>query len=161
MKNRMRKVSTMQVRLPVLLFLLMLAGLWMSIPTAVQAKERCRISVDTILASRQGSGVDSRLKQDVSELQNMFNYTSYQLLSSKTLNLKKGESGTVSLPGNRRLKITPHNIRENRADIALQMMKKKRTVFQSQVQLLNRGSLFVGGPKYENGNLIFKISGSY
>lgn len=151
----------MRRRLPGLLFLLMLTGLWISFPATAPAKERCRIRVDTILASRQGSGVDARLKKDVSELQNMFNYTSYQLLSSKTLNLKKGASGTVSLPGNRRLKITPHNIRGNRADIALQMMKKKRTVFQSQIQLLNRGSLFVGGPKYENGNLIFKISGSY
>jgi len=151
----------MRLRLPGLLFLLMLTGLWVSSPTTVLAKERCRISVDTILASRQGSGVDARLNQDVSELQNMFNYTSYQLLSRKALNLKKGESGTVSLPGNRRLKITPRNIRGNRADIALQMMKKKRTVFQSQIQLLNGGSLFVGGPKYENGNLIFKISGSY
>jgi len=151
----------MRLRLPGLLFLLMLTGLWVLFPTTVLANERCRISVDTILASRQGGGVDARLKQDVSELQNMFNYTSYQLLSSKTLNLNKGESGTVSLPGNRRLKITPHNIRGNRADIALQMMKKTRTVFQSQIQLLNRGSLFVGGPKYENGNLIFKISGSY
>jgi hypothetical protein len=143
------------------MFLLMLTGLWVSFPTTVLAKERCRISVDTILASREGTGVDARLKQDVSELQTMFNYTSYQLLSSKTLNLMKGESGTVSLAGDRRLTITPQNIGENRADIALQMMKKKRTVFQSQIQLLNRGSLFVGGPKYENGNLIFKISGSY
>jgi antitoxin component of MazEF toxin-antitoxin module len=139
----------------------MLTVLWVSLPATVLAKERCRISVDTILASRQGSGVDARLKRHVGELQNMFNYTSYQLLNSKTLNLKKGESGTVSLPGNRRLRITPHNIRENRADIALQMMKQRRTVFQSQIQLLNRGSLFVGGPEYENGNLIFKISGSY
>ena len=84
----------MRLRLPGLLFLLMLTGLWVSVPTTVSAKERCRISVDTILASRQGSGVDARLKKDVSELQNMFNYTSYQLLSSKTLDLKKGESGS-------------------------------------------------------------------
>jgi hypothetical protein len=91
----------------------------------------------------------------------MFNYTSYRLLSSESLNLKIGQSGMVSLPGDRRLKITPRKIHGSRADIALQMMKQKRTVFETQVQLLNRGSLFVGGPTYQNGNLIFKISSAY
>ena len=130
-------------------------------PATALAKDRCRISVDTILASRQGQGVDPPLRRHVGELQSMFNYTSYRLLGSESLTLEKGQSGTVSLPGGRRLKITPHRIRGKRADIALQMMKNKRTVFQTQVQLLNRGSLFVGGPKYKQGNLIFKISGDY
>ena len=130
-------------------------------PVPLWAQERCRVSVDTILASRQGNGIDPQLKKHVAELRSMFNYTSYRLLGSEELVLRQGQSGTVSLPGSRRLKITPHRIRGNRADIALQMMKKKRTVFQTQIQLLNRGSLFVGGPKYKNGNLIFQISGDY
>ena len=130
-------------------------------PAAVQAKDQFRISVDTILASRQGEGVDPQLKRHVGELQSMFNYTSYRLLGSERLTLQKGQAGTVALPGGRRMKITPHRIRGKRADIALEMLKKKRTVFQTQVQLLNHGSLFVGGPKYKNGNLIFKISGDY
>jgi len=130
-------------------------------PAPVWANDQCRVSVETILASRQGSGVDPQLRRHVDELQSMFNYTSYRLLGRESLNLRKGESGTVSLPGDRRLKITPHRIRGDRAEIALQMMKKNRSVFQTQIQLLNHGSLFVGGPKYKNGNLIFKISGDY
>ncbi|PID40263.1 MAG: hypothetical protein CR984_04100, partial [Proteobacteria bacterium] len=121
----------------------------------------CRIQVDTILAARDDALVDPRLKKHVGELQSMFNYTSYRLLGSKRLNLKTGQSGMADLPGNRRLKITPQKIRGNRADISLQMLKRKRTIFQTNIQLLNRGSLFVGGPKYRKGNLIFKISGSY
>lgn len=144
-----------------LLVCVLLAIIVSAIPATVLAKDRCRISVDTILASRQGQGVDPQLKRHVGELQSMFNYTSYRLLSSESLTLNKGQSGTVSLPGGRQLKITPHRIRGKRADIALQMIKQKRTVFQTQVQLLNHGSLFVGGPKYKNGNLIFKISGNY
>ena len=130
-------------------------------PLYALANQRCRVSVDTILASRQGAGVDPQLRPHVGELQSMFTYTSYRLLGSETLVLREGQTGTVSLPGSRKLKITPHRIGGSRADIALQMMKKKRTVFQSQIRLLNRGSLFVGGPKYKNGNLIFKISGDY
>ena len=139
----------------------LLAIIVCTFPATGLAKEQFRISVDTILASRQGQGVDPQLKRHVGELQAMFNYTSYRLLSNERLSLKKGQSGTVSLPGGRRLKITPQRIRGKRAEIALQMMKKKRTVFQTQVQLLNHASLFVGGPKYKNGNLIFKISGDY
>lgn len=127
----------------------------------VSAQESCRISVDTILAARNDTVVDPQLKRHIAELQSMFSYTSYRLLSSESLNLRLGQSGMVSLPGDRRLKITPQRIHGSRADIALQMMKQKRTVFETQVQLLNRGSLFVGGPTYQNGNLIFKISNSY
>ena len=125
------------------------------------AQESCRISVDTILAARNDTVVDPQLKRHIGELQSMFNYTSYRLLSSESLNLRLGQSGMVSLPGDRRLKITPQRIHGSRVDIALQMMKQKRTVFETQVQLLNRGSLFVGGPTYQNGNLIFKISSAY
>ena len=144
-------------------FILVLTCCWSLVlaTKVVEAKDRCRIQVDTILASRNGSGVDAQLKRHVQELQSMFSYTSYRLLSSESLNLNAGQSGTVSLPGSRRLKITPQKIRGHRADIALTMIKKKRTVFQTQIQLLNHGSLFVGGPTYKNGNLIFKISGSY
>ena len=130
-------------------------------PDSLMAQESCRISVDTILAARNDTVVDPQLKRHIGELQSMFNYTSYRLISSESLNLSVGQSGMVSLPGDRRLKISPQKIHGSRADIALQMIKQKRTVFETQVQLLNRGSLFVGGPAYQNGNLIFKISSAY
>jgi len=144
-----------------LLALVVLTLSWFVTVDALLAQESCRISVDTILAARNDTVVDPQLKRHIGELQSMFNYTSYRLLSSESLNLSVGQSGMVSLPGDRRLKITPQSIHGSRADIALQMMKQKRTVFETQVQLLNRGSLFVGGPTYQNGNLIFKISSAY
>jgi hypothetical protein len=151
----------MRFRFGWLLVFVVLSIFWCGTRDSLLAQESCRISVDTILASRNGAVVDPQLKRHISELQSMFNYTSYRLLSSESLNLIVGQSGMVSLPGDRRLKITPHKIRGSRAEIALQMMKQKRTVFQTQIQLLNRGSLFVGGPTYQNGNLIFKISSAY
>ncbi|MBC2712769.1 MAG: hypothetical protein HGJ94_17800 [Desulfosarcina sp.] len=151
----------MRFRFPCLLMFAILMLSWYGAPDSLLAKESCRISVDTILAARNDSGIDPQLKRHIGELQSMFNYTSYRLLSSESLNLRVGQSGMVSLPGDRRLKITLHQIHSRRADISLQMMKQKRTVFQTQIQLLNRGSLFVGGPKYQNGNLIFKISSAY
>lgn len=154
-------MTKMRFKLPCVLMFAVLMAAWYGAPEPLLAKERCRISVDTILAARDDTVVDPQLKQHIGELQSMFNYTSYRLLGSERLNLSAGQSGMVSLPGDRRLKITPNKISGNRAEIALQMMKRKRTVFQTQIQLLNRGTLFVGGPKYQNGNLIFKISSSY
>jgi hypothetical protein len=151
----------MRFRFPCVLMFAVLVVTWCGAPESLLAKESCRISVDTILAARNETVVDPQLKQHIGELQSMFNYTSYRLLGSEQLNLSTGQSGMVSLPGNRRLKITPNKISGKRAEIALQMMKQKRTVFQTQIQLLNRGTLFVGGPKYQDGNLIFKISSSY
>jgi hypothetical protein len=130
-------------------------------PESLLAEDSCRVSVETILAARSDAFIDPQLKRHVGELQAMFNYTSYRLLGSESLDLSIGQSGMVSLPGSRQLKITPQKIDGGRADIALQMMKQERSVFQTQIQLINRGNLFVGGPKYLNGNLIFKISSSY
>jgi len=154
-------VNKMQFRLPPLLTFAVCMLFWYGSLESLLAEQSFRISVDAILAARNDSAVDPQLKRHIGELQSMFNFTSYRLLSSESLNLRAGQPGIVSLPGDRQLKITPHKIRASRADLSLQMLKNTRTVFQTQIQLLNRGSLFVGGPNYQNGNLIFKISSAY
>lgn len=151
----------MQGRCAFLLMFVTILLPWLAAPELLLAEASCRISVDTILAARDDAVIDAQLKRHIGELQSMFSYTSYRLLSSKSLNLGVGQSGVVSLPGGRRLKITPHSINGRRADIALQMIRQKNTVFQTQIELLNHATLFVGGPKHQNGNLIFKISGEY
>jgi hypothetical protein len=117
--------------------------------------------VEAILAARQGAFVDPQLIHHIDALQSLFNFTSYRLLSSDHVDLALGRSKTLTLPGNRRLQITLENIRGGRADLALQMMKERLTVFHTRIQLLNKGSLFIGGPEYNTGNLIFRISGTY
>jgi len=134
---------------------------WHGTPASALAKDSCRISVATILASRDDRTIDPKLKKHIGELQSMFNYTSYRLLDGEHLTLDAGQSGTLSLPGDHQLNITLQNIRDDRADIALRMTKQSQSVFQTNIQLLNRGNLFVGGPKYLNGNLIFKISSAF
>ena len=157
----MRKANKMRFIKWLPLIIVALASIGGFFPESLRAADRCAISVDTILAARDDNKVDSQLKRHIEELQSMFNYTSYRLLGSERLNLSPGQSGMVSLPGDRRLQIIPQKIQGGRADIVLKMMKAERTVFQSQIQLLNGGNLFVGGPKYLNGNLIFKISSKF
>jgi hypothetical protein len=161
MKHRMYKVNNMRISFSGLLSAAIVMLVLTGIAGPLRAQEGCRIRVESILAARQDVFVDPELAHHIDELQSIFNFTSYRLLSSDHVDLSIGRSQTLSLPGSFRLTITLRNIRGSRADIALQMMKARQTVFHSRIQLLNRGSLFIGGPAYHSGNLIIKISGTY
>jgi len=157
----MRKVNDMRIRFPQLLLTAIVMLILTGTAGSLRAQESCRIRVEAILAARQDAFVDPQLIHHIEALQSLFNFTSYRLLSSDHVDLSLGRSQTLTLPGNRRLKITLQNIRGKRADLALEMMKERLMVFNTRIQLLNKGSLFIGGPEYNAGNLIIRISGAY
>jgi hypothetical protein len=135
---------------------------WSGFPVAsALAEDSCRISVTTILAAHDDTTIDPKLETQVGELQSIFNYTAYRLLGGEHLTLETGQSGSVSLPGKHDLSITLRQIHNDRASMDLQMSRQSQSVFQTSIQLLNRGNLFIGGPKYLNGILIFKISSAF
>lgn len=125
------------------------------------AKQNIRIKVRTVLASQEGRFTDPRLSGLIRELQSVFKYSSYRLLSQDQMRLGMKETGTASLPGDRVLKITPVGIRGNRAELRLEIFKKERQIFQTVIQLLNDGSITVGGPRHKGGYLLFNISNSF
>ena len=125
------------------------------------AADSCRITVVSILAARDDTTIDPELEPEIIDLQSMFNYTSYRQLGGESLTLETDQSGSVSLPGEHELNITLKEIHGDRASMNMRISKKNQTLFQTTLQLLNRGSLFVGGPYYLNGNLIFKISSAF
>lgn len=126
-----------------------------------QAKQSVDIVVKTILASQDSDDIDPRLSILVEELQSVFRYSSYRLLSEDSKSLSMGETGEVSLPGKRILKITPVQVTGDRVELQLVILKKKEEIFQTVVKLLNKSSLTVGGPEYEDGYLLFNISASF
>jgi hypothetical protein len=77
------------------------------------------------------------------------------------MDIRMGETDMVSLPGKRVLKITPTKVTGNRVELQLVISRKKKQVFQTMIQLLNHGSIIVGGPKYKDGFLLFDISTSF
>ena len=117
--------------------------------------------VRTILASQGKRSIDPQLRGLVQELQSIFRYSSYKLLSQDSLNLQLNKSGRVSLPGGRVLKITPKGISGNRATLNLEILKNNRQVFNTVIKLRNGSSITVGGPKHKNGYLLFNISISF
>lgn len=119
------------------------------------------IKIKTVLASQETGKSDPRLRSFAQDLQSVFKYSSYQLLSQNQLNLKLNVSGSVSLPGNRVMKITPKAISGGRATLDLAIYVRKRQIFQTVIRLLNNNSVTVGGPKHRGGYLLFNIFTSF
>ena len=127
----------------------------------VWAERPVHIVVETVLASQGSPYLDPRLSNLIEELQSVFRYSSYRLLSQTPMDIRMGETDMVSLPGNRVLKITPAKVTGNRVELQLVISRNKNQIFQTMIQLLNHGSIIVGGPKYEDGYLLFNISTSF
>ena len=125
------------------------------------AGPRINIVVKTVLASQDSTFVDPRISALTQKLQSVFRYSSYRLLSEDSLDLGMGETGTVSLPGKRELKITPARIIGDRTELRLSIFKERRQIIQSVIQILNHGSIIVGGPEHKGGYLLFDISSSF
>ena len=127
----------------------------------VWAERPVHIVVETVLASQGSPYLDPRLSNLIEELQSVFRYSSYRLLSQTPMDIRMGETDMASLPGNRVLKITPTKVTGNRVELQLVISRNKNQIFQTMIQLLNHGSIIVGGPKYEDGYLLFNISTSF
>ncbi|MDY6845106.1 MAG: hypothetical protein SVW57_13575 [Thermodesulfobacteriota bacterium] len=143
------------------LVLLTLIGVFVSPVIAKRNTDTIHIVVKTILASQEASYVDPQLSTLIEELQHIFRYSSYQLISKNSLDLGMKRTGIVSLPGNRVLKITPTGFTQNRTELQLVIFRKRKQIFQTVIQILNHGSITVGGPKYRNGYLLFNIFTSF
>ncbi|MDM8514565.1 hypothetical protein QUF76_00065 [Desulfobacterales bacterium HSG16] len=125
------------------------------------ARPRMKVQVKTILASNGPKHVDPRLSANIRGLRSVFRYSSYKLLGNNRMTLGLGQTGKAVLPGRRTLHITPLDVKNNRARMRLTIFQKKRQTFQTVIQLRNRGTITVGGPKHQNGFLLFNISNSF
>lgn len=122
--------------------------------------------VKVVLASNEGDFIDPSLRELIQELQSVLRYSSYRLLSQENLRQRLNETGVVKLPENRILHITPMSLSHdsgsrNRIELKLVITKDGKHIFNSIVDLLNHRSITVGGPKYQQGFLLFNITGSF
>lgn len=141
---------------------LLLLSISISLPgSQTLAQKSARTEVKTILASNEKGETDLRLKDLARELQSVFRYSSYQLLSRDRLNLNLNRSEKISLPGGRMMTLTLKGISGDRATIQLEILKGDSKIFQSVIQLRNNSSVTVGGPNYKGGYLLFNIYNSF
>lgn len=140
-------------------FSLLLLFFFIGIPASFAwAGPEINVTVKTVLASQESKFFDPRLSDLTDELQSVFRYTSYRLLSQDRLTIGMKKTGKVMLPGKRVLEITPMGIRGNRAELRLVILKKRQQIFQTIIKLRNGGSITLGGPRHKKGYLLFNIS---
>lgn len=115
--------------------------------------------VRVIHASSGPFQVDPRLRDLEPELRSVFRYTSYRLLNEQAMNLGQNQTGRVSIPGGRVLELTPAGVVNGRIKYRISILKNRSRVFGTEILLLNGSSLTIGGPAFQNGFLLFNISG--
>lgn len=133
----------------------------MFFPLEGDCNQNARITVKTILASRNKSSIDPRLKGLVQELNSVFRYSSYEFLGQKMVNLAENKKAVVGLPEGRKMNITSKGIKGNRVTLQIEIYKGNSKIFQTVIQLRNKASITIGGPGYKGGNLLFNIFTSF
>ncbi len=124
------------------------------------AKNQVLTDVKVIHASTGSKHADPSLNKIISELKSVFKYTSYRLLNNQRLNLGFNQVGRVALPGKRTLFVIPSNMNGKRIQYQINIQENNHPIFQTQVLLKNNSSITIGGPQFNNGILLFNISGS-
>lgn len=138
-------------------FFICLAG-----PVHVQkaaAASQVQTRVRVIHASGGTHHIDEGLKDLAAELESVFRYTAYSLIQSRGMTLGYNQKGQVSLPGGRLLIVSPTRIDGQRIQYHISILKENKQMFQTTILLKNRSSLTIGGPRHQDGYLLFNISG--
>ena len=123
-------------------------------------KNQVLTDVKVIHASTGAKHVDPSLNEIISGLKSVFKYTSYRLLKDQRLYLRFNQKGRVNLPGKRTLVVMPSGMDGKRIRYQINIQKNNHSIFQTQVLLKNNSSITIGGPQFDNGYLLFNISGS-
>ncbi len=115
--------------------------------------------VKVIHASENSNRIDPGLTSIISELESVFRYTSYQLVSSRTMTLEFNQKGQMGLPGRRTLILTPLSADSQRISYQINILKQDRSIFQTRILLKNNSSVTIGGPQFNQGVILLNIHG--
>lgn len=124
---------------------------------AAHAQERVALEVGTVLATNASTHIDAQLASVRGQLQRLFQYTSYRLVKQETNEVSCGNPASFEIPGGRHLEVTAKDTRGGRVALNVALMKGRHELVRTDLTLGKRGTIMVGGPRYENGVLIIWI----
>jgi len=129
------------------------------IPFAVTAwaQDRVSLEVGTVLATNSSSHIDSQLASIRGQLERLFQYTSYRLVKQEVSDVSCGNPASFEIPGGRHLLVMAKDTRGGRVSLNVALMKDRHVLMRTDLTLGKRGTIMVGGPRYENGVLIIWI----
>lgn len=121
------------------------------------AQERVALEVGTVLATNSSEQIDAQLAAVRGQLQRLFPYTSYRLVKQEKSDVSCGNPASFEIPGGRHLEVTAKDTRGGRVALNVALMKGRHELLRTDLTLGKRGTIMVGGPRYENGVLIIWI----
>ena len=130
-----------------------------SLQTAfAQVQVRMRV----ILASNAGHEIDPSLRDVHKELGSLFSFTSYRLIRDESLNLSLNQPIRITgRTGKAFLEATLVGLHRNMAELRLRVVREGTEILNTQVRLFAGRTVFVGGPRYGEGVVIYALYGNF
>lgn len=122
-----------------------------------EAQERVALEVGTVLATNGSTHIDAQLASVRGQLERLFQYTSYRLVKQEKSDVSCGNPASFEIPGGRHLQVMAKDTRGGRVSLNVALMKDRHVLMRTDLTLGKRGTIMVGGPRYENGVLIIWI----
>lgn len=128
-----------------------------SIASAGAVHQPVSVRIDSVLAADTDQGFDERLEPMSRPLKMLFHYSTYRLVSHEEKKTECGRMLSFNLPGGRILHVEPRGIDGNMIELEVMLFQGERPMMTTDFHMMNRGTLFLGGPRYKEGMLIISI----
>ncbi len=123
-----------------------------------QVQTRLRV----IRASNVGQNIDPSLKELHDELKTLFSFTSYRLLRDEALNLSPNQPVSISArEGRIIIEITLVGIHRGVAELRIKVVREGKDILNTQVRLSPGRTVLIGGPRLQEGVIIYALSARF
>lgn len=137
---------------------LLVAIFLLSLPLPAQAQDKVRVVVKAIYASNSFDGFEGDLKKVEDDIRFQFNYRGYRLISQQEMSIDFGKQGGLEIPDNRLIVLTPKGVAEKKIEMNLLVVEKEKKLLDTTFRLANKGTIYIGGPRYKDGMLLIAVT---
>ncbi len=121
------------------------------------AAQPMTVQVQVIYATNAESGIDPALAPHAQSFAS-FRYSAWRRIGVQTMRLSESGTGSMELPGARRLDLVPHRLSAESADLRVTVSEAGRKLVASEIRLVPGGQpVLVGGFKHQDGVLFLAI----
>lgn len=109
-----------------------------------------------VVHATNSSYVDPKLQKVMRNLKST-RYTGFKLLSEDTAKLAAGGDASVSMVGNRRLKVTLVDRTATAAKVRIRLFKESNKVLDTTMTIPNGKYVMIAGPNHKDGKLVIPV----
>src|ERR1700737_501795 len=118
------------------------------------------VYIDTVLAADTKEGVDPRLVPMMPKIQGLFSFSTYSLVNHQEGETECGKMIAFTIPSGKILHIQPRAVDGDMIAMEIVLFDGTRPMMTTDLKLKDKGTLIVGGPRYEQGMMFMSIGAS-